>query len=278
MPILSRSVAGLIVAVALAMPTAVAAKEFRYHVSRGATVSVVNNYGRVRVHPSSSNEVVVNAVPAAKADAEAAQSSNRIEVRTRLTQGATESDGAVTYDVQVPSDANVIVHTASGPVEVQAVNGDLSVDTETGKVEVRDSSGHVQVRTVAGPITLGNLKNGAVEATSVTGSITSNGVSGKVVKLDTTGGMISYTGDFAGGGQYSLSSHSGDIDVALPAGASVDISARTVTGTLENNFPLKTTPGSPTPDHGKSFAGTSSTGASTVRLQTFSGKIRIKKQ
>ena len=275
---------GLLAAIALATTTTSACaadkKEFRYTVKRGATISVVNDYGSVRLRASGVSQVVVSATPSSsKVEVDAVQNGNRVEVRTHFLQKIGESDGRVEYDLQVPADANAMIRTASATVQVQGVGGDVSIDTDTGEVEVRDSNGHVRVRTVGGPMTLSNLKDGFMEATSVGGPVTLNNVAGRVVSVDTTGGAINYSGDFAGGGQYSLTSHSGNIDVNLPARASVDVTARTVTGTVENDFPLQA------PVHpimalsqGKSFAGTSNTGASAVRLRTFSGRIRVKKQ
>ena len=133
---------------------------------------------------------------------------------------------------------------------------------------------------VSGPITLANLKDGFVEATSVGGPVTLNNVCGKNVSVEHHRRARSrYTGDFAGGGQYSISSHSGTIDVTMPASASVDVSARSVSGSVENNFPLNP-PAHPTRAlaMGNSLAGTSNAGASSVHLRTFSGKIRVKKQ
>ena len=276
-----RTALGLVAVVALAIPAAAAEKkEFRYNVTPGASVTVINDYGLVRVRASQARQVVVTATASSsKVEVVSAQNANRVEVRTHFLQKAGESDGRVEYDIQVPADANVMVRTATGPVQVQGVNGDVSVDADTGKVEVRDSSGHVRARTVSGTITLANLKDSFVEATSVGGQVMLNNVAGKNVSVNTTGGPIAFAGDFAGGGQYSLSSHSGTIDVTLPASASVDVTARSVTGSVENDFPL-TPPAHPSMAlaQGKSLAGTSNSGASSVHLRTFSGRIRVKKQ
>jgi len=104
-------------------------------------------------------------------------------------------------------------------------------------------------------------------------------VTGPKVSVNTAAGDISYEGDFGGGGQYSLSSHTGAIDVLLPATASVDLDARTVRGSVENDFPLQQKT-HPTYAYvaGRSFAGTSNSGSSSVQLRSFSGKIRVKKR
>jgi DUF4097 and DUF4098 domain-containing protein YvlB len=281
MPNTSRIVLGLVAAVGLASGTASAQKkEFRYTVTPGASISVVNDSGPVTLRAGSANQVLVTATPrSSKVEVNSTQHGNRIDVRSQSQQGAKPEERRVDYEIQVPPDASVMVRASTGPVKVQGLNGDISVEGENSPVEVRDSNGQVHVRTVGGPITLTSLRDGHVEAMSVSGEMTLNNVSGKVVTANTTAGPISFSGDCAGGGQYSLSSHSGNIEVALPASASVDVSARSVTGSVEDGIPL-TPPPHPTAavDQGKSFAGTSNAGASSLRLRTFGGKIRVKKQ
>jgi DUF4097 and DUF4098 domain-containing protein YvlB len=147
-------------------------------------------------------------------------------------------------------------------------------------VDVRDvSNAHVHVRTISGPVTLGSITNGHVEITSLSGDVQLDAVTGPRVSVNTVKGSIRYNGDFGGGGDYMLVNHSGNIDVTLPATASVDLSARSINGSVENDFPLKQIP-HPTfaITQGRSFAGTSNSGASSVQLRSLSGKIRVKKQ
>ena len=73
--------------------------------------------------------------------------------------------------------------------------------------------------------------------------------------------------------------HSGMIDVTLPESASVDLTARSINGLVQNDFPLQAKAHTPfVPKSGSSFAGTSNSGLSSVELQSFSGRIRVKKQ
>jgi DUF4097 and DUF4098 domain-containing protein YvlB len=277
----SRMALGLVAVVALASGAATAQKkEFRYNVTPGASISVVNDSGPVTLRAGSGNQVVVTSTPrSSKVEVESSQHGNRVDARSRSQQGAKPDERRVDYEIQVPPDSSVMVRVSTGPVKVQGLNGDISIEGENSPIEVRDSNGQVHARTVGGPITLTNLHDGHVEAMSVSGQVTLNNVSGRVVTVNTTAGPITFSGDCAGGGQYSLSSHSGNIDVSLPASASVDLSARSVTGSVEDGFPLKPA-AQPlaAQDQGKAFAGTSNAGASSLRLRTFSGKIRVKKQ
>jgi len=274
--------AALLVALVLALGAAAAEKkEFRYRVAPGASVSVVNDFGPVILRPSSGGQVIVAATSHSnKIEVDCSRNGNRVDVRTRVLQKGTPEETRVDYDVQVPPDASIILHTATGPVKVQSLGGDLNIDADTARIELSDlSNGHVRVRSVSGPVVLANLRNSYVEVNSVSGAVTLNQVAGKMVSVSTTAAPIQYSGDFGGGGAYSLSSHSGNIDVALPATASVDITARTVNGSVQNDFPFRPLAHPTFADtQGRSFAGTSNSGASSVRLRTFSGTIRVKKQ
>ena len=256
-------------------------KEYRYQVGAGASVSIANQFGLITLHPATGGQVLVTATPYTnKVEIDANQNGNRVTLRTHFLQKATPEEGRVDYDLQVPPDASVTIRCATGPVKVERMNGDIVVEGDTAPVEVHEvSNAHVHVRTVDGPISLTDIRRGHVEITSVGGEVTLNNVGGNLVSVNTTGGNIHYQGDFATSGDYTMITHSGDIDVTLPAGSSVDVTARSVKGSVQNDFPLRPQK-HPTMSitQGKSFAGTSSTGASSVRLRSFSGKIRVKKE
>lgn len=274
--------AALGVVLALAIGAAAAEKkEFRYRVTPGATVSLVGDFGPITLRPASGAQVIVTATPHSdKVEVYCAQNGNRVDVRTHVLQKGTPEEGSVDYDLQVPRDASITIRTSTGPVKVQNAGTDLNIEGDTSKVEITDiSNGHFKVRTVSGEILLTNVRNSYLDVSSVSGPVTLDKVSGKMVAVNTTASAIQYSGDFAGGGEYSLSSHSGNIDVSLPTAASVDITARSVSGSVQNDFPFRP-PAHPTfaPTQGRSLAGTANSGASSVRLRTFSGTIRVKKQ
>jgi hypothetical protein len=274
-----RSAVIAVAVLAVALTAAAENKVFRYSVTAGASVFVSNDFGPITVRAVPGNQVVITGnAHSAKAEVTSSQNGNRIEVRTRLLEKTSPEDGRVDYDLQVPTDAIVKLRTATGPVKVQNLAGDLIVDADTGTVDVQGgANSHVHVRTVSAPITLTNVRNAHVELTSVGGEVRLTNVTGSLVSVTTTGGAIHYAGDFAGGGEYTLSSHSGDIDVAAPDSASVDISARSVTGSVEDGFHFQPA-ARPTVADAKSFSGRSNGGATSVRLRTFSGKIKVSKK
>jgi DUF4097 and DUF4098 domain-containing protein YvlB len=255
-------------------------KEYRFTVGPRASVSITNEYGPISVKPGTGNQISVTAIlHSDKVEVDKSQSGNRVDILSHLLPGATADTGRVDYTVLVPSDASVTLHSTTGPLHAEKLSGDVSLEGATAIVDVREiSDAHVHVRTLNGPVTLTNIHDGHVEITSVSGDVVLNSVSGPLVQVNSTSGRIRYDGDFGSGGQYSLTTHTGDIEASAPADASIDVTARSVKGKVENDFPLE-------PKHtpfvikaGSAFAGTIGQAASSVRLLSFSGKIHLKKR
>jgi DUF4097 and DUF4098 domain-containing protein YvlB len=206
----------------------------------------------------------------------------RVELRTHALPGQqpTADQARVDYDVTVPSGVSVNVSTTSAPITAEGLSGDIGLSSETGQITISNAlKSHVRVRSMTAPVTLKDVTISRVDIQSSGGAVQLNNVTGQRVAASTTSGNIEYHGDCSGGGDYILTTHSGAIDMTLPATASVDLSARSTTGAVENAFPLQEkSHNSFVPMQGRSFAGTSNSGSSSVELQSFSGKIRVKKQ
>lgn len=256
-------------------------KELRYSVQAGAILAVTNDTGSIMVRPASGNQIIVSAAPmSTKVEVDGAQAGNRVDIRSHALQKTTGDEGRVDYYVQVPSGTAIILHNGNGALRVQNASGDVSIDANGGSVEVSESSSvNVRVRTMGASVIVSGVRKAHVEVSSVSGELTLHNVSGPQVTAETTGGPIHFIGDCAGGGDYSLSSHTGNIEVILPANASVDVSARSVNGTVEDGFQLQPDSHPTMPiTAGKSFAGRANSGAASLRARTFSGKITVKKQ
>jgi DUF4097 and DUF4098 domain-containing protein YvlB len=278
-----RQTATLVVAVLLAGTVVSAAetrKEFRFRVHRRASVSVANQFGPISVKPSSGKQVLVTAVlHSDKVEIDHTHSGNRVSITSHLLPGADAETGRVDYQIAVPADANVTLLSSTGPLRAERLHGDVILEGNTADVEVRDlSGGHVHIRTLDGPVTLTNVSDGHVEITSVGGTVALNSVNGPLVHVNSTSGRIIYDGDFGSGGEYSLMTHTGDIEATAPSYASIDVMASSTHGKVENDFLLQPTHSSFAAKAGSAFAGTMGKAASSVRLLSFSGKIHLKKR
>jgi hypothetical protein len=255
-------------------------KEMHFKVGRRANVSIVNQYGPISVKPGPGKRVVVTAILySGKVEIDQSKRGNRVSVLSHLLDGADANSGRVDYEVIVPADANVTLHSTTGPLHVEKVHGDVILEGSTATVDVRDvSAAHLHVKTLNGPVTLTNISDGYVEVTSVSGDVALTAVNASQVHVNSSTGKIHYDGDFGQGGQYSLTSHSGDIEAIAPSYASIEVVARSVQGRVENDFPLEPEHTSFVTRAGSAFAGTMGQAASSVKLLSFSGKIHLKKR
>jgi DUF4097 and DUF4098 domain-containing protein YvlB len=258
-------------------------KEFHFTVGPRAGVSVMNPYGSISVKPSLNNTVAVIAVlHSDKVEVDNNQSGNRVDIQSHLLAGADAESGRVDYEILVPADASITLHSSTGTLHAEKLHGDVNLEGPGAAVDVRDiSDAHVHVKTMNGAVNLDNIKNGHVEVDSLSGEVTLNSVNGSLVQVVSTSGRINYIGDFGNSGEYRLTSHSGDIEATIPEWTSADVSARSVRGEVHDDIPLQPKTHTYFPlDKGRAFAGTVGRVAvsSTVVLRTFSGKIHLRKR
>ena len=258
-------------------------KEFHFAVGPHAGISVINPYGSISVKPSPNGSVQVYAIlHSDKVEVDNNQSGNRVDIQSHLLAGADVESGRVDYEILVPADASVTLHSNTGSLHAETLHGDVSLEGPGADVDVRDiSDAHVHVKTMNGAVNLDNIKNGHVEVDSLSGAVTLTSVNGSLVQVVSTSGRINYIGDFGNSGEYRLTSHSGDIEATIPEWTSADVSARSVRGEVQDDIPLQPkTHTSFTLDKGRAFAGTMGRVAmsSTVVLRTFSGKIHLRKR
>src|SRR6202035_3056494 len=234
-------------------------KEYHFVVGPRAGVSVMNPYGSISVNPSLNNTVIVNAIlHSDKVEVDNNQNGNRVDIQSHLLDGADSDLGRVDYEILVPADASITLHSSTGSLRAEKLHGDVNLEGAGAAVDVRDvSDAHVHVRTMNGAVNLDNIQNGHVEVDSLSGEVTMTGVNGPLVQVVSTSGRINYIGDFGKSGEYRLSSHSGDIDATIPEWTSADVSARSVRGEVHDDIPLQPKTHNYFPvDKGRAFAGT----------------------
>jgi hypothetical protein len=254
-------------------------KDLHFKVGKHPTVSINNPYGPVVVKAGANREVVVTAIlHSDRVELDQSKSHNRIDIVSHLLAGADRKTGIVEYEVQVPRDANVTLHSDTGRIHAEKLQGDVMVAGNEGPIDVMDcAGGHVHVRTLNGSVTLSNV-HGHIEVMSMGGDVFMNQVSGTLVLVNSNSGRIKYAGDFGDDGEYDFTSHTGDIEATAPAFASIEVLARSDQGRVDSDFSLE-------PKHtpflasaGSAFAGTLGKAASSVKLFSFSGKIHLKKR
>jgi len=107
----------------------------------------------------------------------------------------------IRFDVVVPPGVVAILHTVNGEVRIQGVDGQLDAQSVNGNVTVRGSRRDVRAQTV----------NGKVEVAADAAPPGSN---------------------------FDLKTISGSVSLVLPKDARFDLTASTMNGSIESNFPL----------------------------------------
>lgn len=249
-------------------------KEFTYNVGPRAVVSITNNYGPITVKPSASRQVIIETISHSDAVTLVNERhGDRIELRSVSSR---QGSNLVDYTVLVPVDAFVSLRSSDGALRAQGLRGDVILEAAAASVEVTDiSDAHLHVKTLSGPITLTDIHNSHLDIQSVSGNVTIRNVTGPFVEVNSGSGRISYQGDPGSAGEYLLSSHSGDLDVSIPASALVNIKAHSITGQADPEFPVAK--GYSAPDAGNLLLKPGMVAGSRFELRSFRGRIHLKR-
>jgi hypothetical protein len=249
-------------------------KEFSCTVGPLAVISITNNYGPITVKPSGSSQVLVETIFHSDAvNVVNEQHGDRIELRSTSSRPGTN---LVEYTVLVPAAAFVTLRSSDGTLRAQGLRGDVVLQAASGSVEVTDiSDAHLHVKTLDGPVTLTDIRNSHLDIHSVRGNVNLHNVTGPSVEVNSGAGRITYEGDPGRVGEYMPTSHTGDLEVSIPASAWVEIKARSIKSPFDPEFPSI----SNTPVLGQTslLGKPGKTLGSRFELRSFSGKIHIKR-
>jgi Putative adhesin len=126
--------------------------------------------------------------------------------------------GVVSADAVVSGiTAGTKVKSVSGDVTLDGVNADISAQTVSGDLETRHLEGKLHFTTVSGDLTVVDGSSSQIKAETVSGDIT----------LDL---------DVPPGARLDLVSVSGDVTLRLPESASLQVEAKTMSGSLDSAF------------------------------------------
>jgi hypothetical protein len=249
-------------------------QKLTYTVRPRAVISITNGCGPITVRAAGKGKVVVTTV--SRSDAVSLvneQRGNRIQIKATPTR---PGRNLVEYTVLVPRDAFVTLRSIDGALHARGLTGDLIMEASSGAVEVTGLvNAHIQVKTLSGPINLTDIREGHLDVLSVSGNVRLQSVVGSSVAVHSGSGWISYEGDPGTTGEYVLTTHSGDLELSIPASALVDIKARSVKGESDRGFPNG--PVSPGAGQGNRLLRRGIVSTSRFVLRSFTGKIRLKR-
>ena len=180
---------------------------------------------------------------------------------------------SVTYELTVPEKAEVSLESVSGGIRVAGVQNDVKCKSVSGNIDLEGITGDASVEVVSGGISIDKI-TGEITAKTVSGNIRiDTGSVVESIKGNTVSGGIRVKGILSPGGDYDLSTVSGNIKFMLPADSEFDLRAKTFSGGINSDFSITLSGGI---DH-KNLNGVVGKGGPEISLSTFSGSIRLVK-
>lgn len=208
--------------------------------------------------------------------------------------GYDESDDS-RIELTVPVGVSVSARTRSGDIDIAGTKGDVEANAQNGDIKVGDAGKRLEVSTLSGDVEIGGVAGdtrvraisgdvtiqgprGDVEVEAVSGDIEVKGADSRYVRLRSTSGDVSYAGSVAADGRYELTSHSGDVSMAIPEKTGAQIGVSTWSGEIVSDFPITLRPGEHAIGIGtaKRFNFEIGNGASRISLESFSGDVMIR--
>lgn len=231
------------------------------------------------------NAVRVEADPSSRTQVEITTAGSAVTVRTEERRGP---PSAVDLRLTVPAWMELDLSGVYTDVTVAGTRGPIAVETVQGEVTVTGGEGLLSLRSVQGSVRLTGGKgridvhsvNEDVRVSATSGEIVAETVNGEIVlervnatslEASTVNGDVGYDGPLRNGGHYTLSSHNGDVTLAVAEGASASVAVSTFNGGFESAFPV-------TPREtrkGKRFSFTLGSGSAQVSLESFQGTVQL---
>lgn len=260
---------------------------------------VANAWGDVTINGSDEDQIEVEASISAWAGSEEAADQRLQEVNVALVDEdgwvirADSGDGRsvrIDYEITVPRSFSVTASTGSGDVRLEDLNGSHTVSTASGDVEVSSigtdpgfrqqistRSGDVVGASILGQTTVSSLA-GDVEINGLRGHLTVAASSGDVSVTEGVGSVEakSLSGDVeveleaVGSEPIVVTALSGDVHLALPESAAVELEAKTAAGETTVDLDLDNAGRS-----GKKITGTRNGGGLRVEVSTLAGDVTV---
>jgi len=172
--------------------------------------------------------------------------------------------------IMAPSWMNLIVSGVRTDVNIEGTKGRVRVDTVHGDIVVVGGRGQIELNAINQDIHLTDA-SGTVLSETVNGDLTLQRIASDSVVVSTVNGQIFYEGTIRDRGVYHLTSHNGDIAIAMPKTANATVNVSTFSGEFASDFPVMLSETRP----GRRFCFTIGKGSARVQLESFQGTIHI---
>ena len=143
----------------------------------------------------------------------------------------------VDYTIRLPQTCQLDIAFVSGSARLQGLRGEFALRSVSGAIDLEDLAGRLKINTISGPVTAAHVR--------LDSNLLLDSVSGNVVFADSTipaisahsvSGQVRLQTELAAG-PYQFRSVSGDVWLAVPAGAGCRVDMHALSGRLHAGLP-----------------------------------------
>jgi len=226
----------------------------------------------------------------------------RAEIKTRYPseddqrrRGRRNMHVDVDFNITVPPQTRVVLHSISGNLTVRDVAGAIALDTISGNIKLANTGRVATAKTISGNVEMADTTvDGTLTANSISGTVAIRKIKARGLNLSTVSGNIEvedvtservdgqsvsgdvrFMGELQDNGRYEFTSHSGNVRLALGGKSGFQLEATSFSGNIQTDFPLTLEGGR---RGGRSLRGRHGSGSAILDLTSFSGSIIITKR
>lgn len=155
--------------------------------------------------------------------------------------------------IWAPAGASLDVETVSASIEVGGIDGELDIESVSGSITATGGARRADLATVSGNIDFTG-RGAGIDAESVSGKVRLRGVAGYADASTVSGGItveagsieradfesvsgsIEFRGSLVAGARLDASSHSGNVELVLPADTAASFEIETFAGDIHSDF------------------------------------------
>jgi DUF4097 and DUF4098 domain-containing protein YvlB len=256
-------------------------------VRQGTRLEVENFGGEIAVRAWNQDRVRIQATHSTRDYIAVSASASAIRVEAESRRGMAH---LVEYQISVPVWMSVRLSGVSSDMRVEGTRGAVSIETVEGAVTINGGADEVTAESVEGDVVVSgargrvkaNSVDGEIRLADIVGDIVTESVDGSIiiegaqaasVDASTVDGDIYYVGTIRDGGRYDLATHDGAVTISIPEGANAAITVATFDGEFDSTFPIPLQRTEP----GRRFTFTLGTGSARIQLETFDGRIVLRR-
>jgi len=268
-----------------------AARDTSFAVSAGTRLEVNNRSGSIHVRGAEGDRVRIAAGDRPTRALRIRRSGSVVRVSVSERWRSEQEDDEVDLSLDVPRATSLRLQGVETEIRVDGVSGSVEAETVDEGVTVRGPARSVRARSIDDDVVVagargrvdlysvdGDLRvsdvEGELAAESIDGDLVLRGVRSGRVQGSTMDGDVLFEGPIRNGGEYTLSTHDGDLWLTVEEGTSASFEVSLHSGSVDASFPLS---GVETESGGHTYHFVAGDGSARVDLRSFDGVVFLRR-